>query len=98
MRDGLLHWDVVVQADGTVRMIYNELVDAFALGEVAIRRGSHVEPSADGYWYADLSPVKGPRLGPYLHRSKAIEAELEWLKLHWLVTEVGEDESSRANS
>lgn len=30
-------------------------------------------------WWADLSPVNGPLLGPFLSRSSALEAEVEWL-------------------
>lgn len=97
MSDSLLSWSVVVEPSGTIRMIYNELVDAFALGEVDIRRGSHVEPCEDGYWYADLSPVQGPRLGPYLHRSRAVEAELQWLNHHWL-NSTDEDKPARVEN
>ena len=39
------------------------------------RRASHVEPDADGRWWADLSPVAGPRLGPFEVRSAALDAE-----------------------
>ena len=31
-----------------------------------------------------LSPCNGPRLGPYSVRSRAIEAEITWLKEFWL--------------
>lgn len=57
--------DVIVTANGNLRMIYAESIDAQALGTVEIRRGSHVEPTAAGQWTADLSPVDGPCLGPF---------------------------------
>ncbi|EMB17938.1 hypothetical protein RE6C_01332 [Rhodopirellula europaea 6C] len=40
----------------------------------------------NGQWTADLSPVGGPVLGPFALRSEAIEAEIEWLHCHWLLT------------
>ena len=73
-----------VEPDGTIRMIYNELVDPKSLGQASIQRGSHVEPDLDGQWYADLSPTNGPRLGPFAMRSEAIDAEVAWLTEHWL--------------
>lgn len=50
-----------------------------AVGNVSIRRASHVEPS-DGGWSADMAPVGGPVLGPFDRRSIAIDAEIIWLK------------------
>lgn len=44
-----------------------------------ISRASHVEPDAEGYWWADMGPVEGPVLGPYGSRSEALGAEREWL-------------------
>ena len=76
--------DVVITPSGTVRMIYDETIDAHALGSPDIRRGSHVEPTSDGRWTADLSPVRGPILGPYMTRSEAIKAEVDWLQRYWL--------------
>ncbi|MBL8794615.1 MAG: hypothetical protein JNM56_11980, partial [Planctomycetia bacterium] len=55
-----------------------------ALGLIAIRRASHVEPAAEGSWFADLSPVDGPVLGPFRLRSEALAAERRWLEDHWL--------------
>jgi hypothetical protein len=49
------------------------------LGNVSIRRASHVEPEEDG-WYADMSPVGGPKLGPFSTRSRAIQSEVQWLQ------------------
>ena len=49
------------------------------LGNVSIRRASHVEPEDDG-WYADMSPVGGPKLGPFSTRARAIQCEVGWLQ------------------
>lgn len=77
--------DLVIRPDGTVQCVYGEGIDLAALGRLAIRRASHVEPDTHGHWLADLSPVGGPRLGPYLARSEALAAEKEWLHDQWLV-------------
>jgi hypothetical protein len=76
---------LVVSAGGAVRCLYDETIDLSALGDLAIRRGSHVEPLPDGRWHCDLSPVNGPTLGPYSCRSAALRAEVAWLEVHWLV-------------
>jgi len=79
---------VVVTAAGNVRAIYNERINLAQLGKVSIRRGSHVEPTNDGRWTADLSPCDGPVLGPFAVRSEAIAAEIAWLTQHWLDREL----------
>ena len=43
------------------------------------KRQQHVEPNVEGNWFADLSPVGGPTLGPYKLRSEALQAEKEYL-------------------
>lgn len=73
-----------VDAGGGVRCLYDEALDLSSFGALQISRGSHVEPTADGQWSADLSPVDGPVLGPFPSRSAALAAEREWLDLHWL--------------
>jgi hypothetical protein len=75
---------IVIGTAGSVRCLYGEAIDLAALGPLAIRRGSHVEPTADGRWLCDLSPVAGPVLGPFGCRSEALAAEVAWLKTHWL--------------
>jgi hypothetical protein len=78
--------ELIVQADGSLRCLYDETVDLSAVGQVTIRRASHVEPTEQGQWQADLSPVGGPVLGPFMLRSEALAAEVEWLRRHWLLT------------
>jgi hypothetical protein len=75
---------LVVQPSGTVRCIYSEEIPLATLGAVSISRGSHVEPTPDGKWLADLSPVAGPVLGPFADRSQALQAEHDWLEANWL--------------
>lgn len=67
-------------ADGQGHAIYGEAIDLRELGAVAIRRASHVEPTDDGRWTADMAPMDGPVLGPYDHRSEALDAEVAWLE------------------
>ena len=69
---------------GTVRCVYAETIDLAQIGRLTISRGSHVEPDAEGRWFADLAPVRGPQLGPFPNRSDALNAEAEWLDAHWL--------------
>jgi hypothetical protein len=75
---------LVVHPSGLVCCLYGETVDLTALGTLHVTRASHVEPEADGQWTADLSPVDGPRLGPFRRRSQALSAEREWLERYWL--------------
>jgi hypothetical protein len=70
---------VIIDAGGCAKMIYSESVRLDALGRIAIRRASHVEPDVDGRWNADLAPVGGPVLGPFDLRSEALAAETHWL-------------------
>src|SRR5262249_5650479 len=60
--------------------LYGETIDLAAIGEMTIRRASHFEPGGDARWWADLSPVKGPLLGPFDRRSEALAAEQVWLE------------------
>ena len=50
---------LVVDPTGRVRAIYSEEMDLATLGQIVIRRASHVEPGCDGRWSADLRPVGG---------------------------------------
>jgi len=76
---------LLIDAQGGVRCLYCETVDLAQLGRMTISRGSHVEPDAAGKWHADLSPVGGPKLGPFGKRSEALAAEMRWLDTHWLL-------------
>jgi hypothetical protein len=71
--------ELVVGVDGVARCIYDEALDLREIGKLQITRASHVEPDADGYWWADMGPSGGPVLGPYGSRSEALAAERGWL-------------------
>jgi hypothetical protein len=71
--------ELVVTADGVARGIYDEGIDLREIGRLTITRASHVEPDAEGYWWADMGPSGGPVLGPYGSRSGALGAERGWL-------------------
>jgi hypothetical protein len=71
--------ELVVGTDGVARCIYGEELNLRGIGQLKITRASHVEPDAEGYWWADMGPVDGPVLGPFRSRSEALGAEREWL-------------------
>jgi hypothetical protein len=73
-----------IDPGGTIRCVYDEVLPLADLGAISITRASHVEPTCDGQWTADLTPVAGPVLGPFAQRSAALAAEREWLECHWL--------------
>ena len=76
--------ELVIKPDGAAQCIYGEEIDLSALGRPTISRASHVEPDQHGRWWADLSPIRGPILGPFSHRSEALAAEHVWLETNWL--------------
>jgi len=79
--------ELLIDSTGQIRCLYGEEVDLHQLGMLSISRGSHVEPTPDGRWTADLSPVNGPLLGPFTTRSEALAAEAAWLNAHWLTSD-----------
>lgn len=72
---------ILIGTDGTARAIYSDTVAPMlrALGCVHTARASHVEPSEDGTWSADLAPVGGPLLEGFTTRAEALAAEAQWL-------------------
>jgi hypothetical protein len=76
--------ELLIDPAGHVRCLYGEEIDLATFGPLQISRGSHVEPTPEGCWTADLAPVGGPQLGPFTSRSEALEAERQWLLEHWL--------------
>jgi hypothetical protein len=73
-----------IQPDGSVTCIYSDqlvpLLDE--LGVCDVVRASHVEPTGDGRWQADLRPVKGPLLPPTRTRQQSLDREVQWLEEH----------------
>ena len=78
--------DIIITVAGQGRCVYGEAIDLATLGKLEIQRGSHVEPDEAGQWWADLSPVAGPHLGPFDCRSQALDAERDWLEANWLTS------------
>src|SRR5689334_13856204 len=76
--------EIIIDRGGDGRCIYSETLDLAALGNLDVRRASHCEPDVQGQWWADLSPVSGPKLGPFRKRSLALAAEVDWLRRHVL--------------
>lgn len=71
---------VWIRPDGAVRFVYEDaLRGLLALGQPTIRRASHVEPTPEGRWTADLGPMDGPVLGPFETRAAALATERAWL-------------------
>jgi len=79
-----------ISPSGDCSAIYDESLDLHTLGRPQISRASHVEPTANGQWTADLSPVHGPLLGPFATRSQALTAEVAWLG-KWFLMQHGDD-------
>jgi hypothetical protein len=71
--------ELVVGCDGGVRCIYDEVLDLREIGKLQITRASHVEPDAEGYWWAYMGPSGGPVLGPFRSRTEALGAERAFL-------------------
>ena len=75
---------LIIDNSGNARCIYDETIPLQQLGNIKIRRGSHVEPVAGGNWVADMKPVDGPVLGPFNMRSEPVTAERRGLERYWL--------------
>ncbi len=75
---------IFIPPQGNTRALYHDHVTLSKLGRVKLLRASHVEPDEQNQWWADLSPVSGPRLGPFEKRSEALAAEVAWLEQHVL--------------
>jgi len=70
-----------IGSDGTVGFIYaDQFLPLLREGKATITRASHVEPTDDARWEADLSPVGGPTLGPFETREEALQMEVLWLR------------------
>ncbi len=76
--------ELLIMPEGSIRFLYD---DAFAPllreGDAVLFRASHIEPIGSA-WFADLSLVDGPMLGPFPLRADALAAEQEWLWTHYL--------------
>ena len=77
--------ELVFESSGNARCVYSDTLPLASIGRLRIERASHVEPNDKGEWVADLSPVSGSTLGPFLKRTDAISAEVRWLRDNWLL-------------
>lgn len=64
---------------GQMKSLYNEEFNLKEFGKTSIKRASHVEPTKEGKWTANLTPVNGPILGPFNKRSEALKTEVDWI-------------------
>lgn len=75
--------DIFIHPDGTIRyLFYDVLRPLLDCGKSTVSRASHIDMHLvddQWKWFADLSPVSGPNLGPFLDRDDAITAEVSWL-------------------
>lgn len=70
-----------VDREGNLQFIYtDDLAELLEEGQPHVSRASHVEPTEDGQWTADMSPVDGPVLGPFQLRGTALAEEVAWLE------------------
>ena len=71
---------LVIDPQGEITTLYQEVLNLTALGAQRIERVSQVEPDDQGQWWAQI--IDGPKLGPFARRSEALTAEVEWLVKH----------------
>lgn len=76
---------VVITPDGRIVFLWSDDLAGFTeLGSAQIRRASHVEPTAEGRWFADLGETGGPIIGDFTLRGDALAAETRWLEKNYL--------------
>jgi len=73
---------VAILPNGEIQFIYSDALAPViaALGGGVTARASHVEPTPNGQWQADMSPVNGPCLPPTATRAASLAQEVEWLE------------------
>ncbi len=73
--------EIFIRPNGKIECIYTDdtrfLVDQAS--SVKIKRGSNVEPTEDGQWIADMSPVGGPLSPSFKLRADALAWETAYL-------------------
>lgn len=74
--------NMIFLPNGKIVSIYQEAVDLSACGRAHHQRASYVEPTDSGEWLVDLSPVGGPKMGPFGLRSEALTEEVAWIERH----------------
>jgi len=72
----LVHVDLA----GRLQFVYDDALSKLMdCGRPEVKRASHVEPDGPRRWVADMSPVNGPKIGPFPLRSQALSAERAYL-------------------
>ena len=90
---------VWISPEGQLEFVWDDrLQGLLGLGRAQIRRASHVEPTPEGEWTADLGPSGGPMLGPFRLRQEALEAERRWLDAPTLGADVAPLTARRRDS
>lgn len=79
--------EIMIAPDGTIAFIHNDSVteQLRQVGDVSIKRASNVEPTENGQWNVDMTPVGGPERLPetFDRRSDALASEVQYLKEHF---------------
>ncbi len=72
---------IAIMPDSSIQMIYSdEMREILDEGQGSIRRASHVEPTIDNKWEADMSPIGGEVLSGFETRESALRAEVEFIE------------------
>lgn len=80
----------IIVKNNTIKFVYDDnLTGLMNHGKSETKRASHVEP-CDGGWEVDLSPVNGPKFGPFNKRNDALKAEVDWLMNNNIPIPLGE--------
>lgn len=66
-------------ANGEAVFIYEDGHPCLDLGRVQTKRASHVEPTENGLWCADMSPIDGPLLEETRSRKQSVSREHQWI-------------------
>jgi hypothetical protein len=76
---------IAIRPDGKIEFLYkDDLRNLLNIGRAEISRASTVEPTSDNRWLVDLSPIGGPKLGPFKDRQKALDEEVRWVEKNYL--------------
>ena len=75
---------ILVAPSGNARAIYDDALIGIleSVGNLVVRRASHVEPLDGGGWGVSMAPCGGGLLGPYRTRCEALAEEIKWLETH----------------
>lgn len=91
---------ITIRKDATIEFIYDDDLKCFIDTNTGIKifRASHVEPDANGKWYADMGPVGGPKLEGFGTRGEALDAEVKWLQTNYLRQGIKDENNNSGSS